>query len=170
MGQLRIVYQNWIVGLGHDPDISWQEAASRGKPYNQSVIKAVNQALNQLDPEDAALIRLFYMQGISYREISALTGRDMHRLVAQNTIAVKKLKILLTEFVESHFNIDARSNSGCPLCNHPRRAEIDRLLQTKSDTETWKRIYQVLRDDFDLCVFPARKIIGHLKYHSIKEK
>jgi hypothetical protein len=170
MGQARIVYQDWIVALGHDPDISWQEAAALRQPYNIEVIKAVNRALEQLDPEEAALIRLFYMQGVSYREISLMTGRDIYRLAAQNVAALKKLKALLSGFVKNRFTIKSPSGLKCPLCDHPRRPDIDRLLRSKTDAETWKRIYQVLRDDFDLRVFPARKLIGHLKYHAQKEE
>lgn len=153
------------MALGHDPGMSWQEAASRGQPYNQDIIKAVNRALEELEPEEAALIRLFYMQGVTYPEISALTGRTVHRLEAQNEAAVKKLKALLHEYLGGRFNIPSQTDPCCPICAHPRREEVNRLLRSKSDGETWKRIYQVLREDFNLRVYPVRRIIAHMKYH-----
>jgi hypothetical protein len=168
MGKERIVYQDWIVALGRDPSLTWQEAVSSGGSYNTAIITAVGKALSSLSEEEAAFIRLFYFQGLGYREISEKTNRQIYRLEALHESAVRKLKIRLHRFLGNSFDISSPVKyADCPLCNHPERGEIDRLIRTKTAAETWKRIIKTLRDEYGLSIVTPQRLIGHRKYHMI---
>jgi len=168
MGKERIIYQEWIVALGRDPSVPWQEAASSGGSYDTAIITAVGKALSSLSEEEAAFIRLFYFQGLGYREISEKTNREIYRLEALHESAVRKLKTRLRRFLENRFDISSPVKyPDCPLCNHPEREEIDRLIRTKTAAETWKRIIKTLRDKYGLSIVMPQRLIGHKKYHMI---
>jgi len=166
MSRGRIVYQDWIVGLGRDPSLTWQEAAQSGKTYNREAIIAVNQALNGLTEEEAAFIRLFYYQGKGYTEISQISGRATYRLETLHRSALKKLRLRLATFVAGQTT--PQSDLNCPLCNHPARDEIGKLLLSKTESETWRRIIRVLRDEFGIVIKTPQRLKSHRKYHMLE--
>ncbi len=170
MGQNRILYQEWIVKLGRDPARSWQEAADTGEGYNDEIVMAVTRALETLSEEEAAMIRRFYFQGLSYQEISRITGREIYRLGALHRRALRKLTARLRPLVQETCNRDDFRKTGCPLCDHPAREEIDRLIYSKRREETWKRMIKTLRKEYALPIRSPQLIIGHLKYHAPAEK
>lgn len=170
MGQNRIVYQEWIVNLGRDPARSWPEAADTGGGYNDEIVMAVTRALETLSEEEAAMIRRFHFQGLSYQEISRITGREIYRLDALHRRAMRKLTVGLRPLVEESCRRDHFPKTGCPLCSHPAREEIDRLIHSKRREETWKRMIRILRKKYALPIRSPQLLIGHLKYHTLAEK
>ncbi|MCP4569978.1 MAG: sigma-70 family RNA polymerase sigma factor [FCB group bacterium] len=164
MGRERIIYQNWIVELDYDPALGrpWEDVASG---YSEKVISAVNQVLDNLDPAEALFIRRFYFQGMSYRKISRLTGRAIHRLETLHNGAIRKLKIRLPAILDLPEPVALSTNSDCPLCNHPESEEINRLICSKGSEETWRRIIKVLKETYGLVICSPQRLIGHQKYH-----
>lgn len=165
MGVGRIIYQEWIVALGRDPGRSWQEAAEVEPSYNRDDVRAVTEALEALAPEEADFIRRFYFQGLAYEDISRETGRDIGRLILLHRRAVKSLVARLRPWSGGRKADDDPVRLACPLCRHPDREEIERLLHTKRSEETWKRILTILRRSFGMPHLTPRQIVGHLKYH-----
>ncbi len=165
----RLVYQDWIVALGHDPCLHWQEAAGAGTSYNAAAIRAVTEALGMLSEDEAAFIRLFYFQGMRYEDMGRLSGRAKHKLARLHQKAIRKLRLCLQEILDPPppRAPSAPSQITCLVCNHPRRDEINLLIKSKSNRETWKRIIRTLRQEYDLMIPNPHRLIGHRKYHMI---
>lgn len=170
MSQNRIVYQEWIVNLGYDPARSRPEAAEVEPSYDEEVILAVTRALETLSEEEAALVRSFHFQGLSYQDISRATGREVYRLELLHRRALRSLAARLRPLVATEDVRRERRNTGCPLCCHPAREQIDRLLNSKRREETWKRINAILKERYAVPSLSPRLIIGHLKYHRSPEQ
>jgi len=167
MAKERLVYQDWIVALGHDPCLNWQEAAGVGTSYNAAAIRAVTQALGNLNEDEAAFIRLFYFQGMRYDDMSRLTGRATHKLTRLHKRAMRKLRLHLQKILDLPGAPSAPPLPACPICSHPRRDEINLLIKSKSDQETWKKIIRSLRQEYDLLVLKPQSLISHSRYHMI---
>jgi hypothetical protein len=161
----RIVYQDWIVSLGGDPSLTWEERSRTSGSYNQTIIRAVNQALESLTEEEAGIVRCYYFQGMSYQAISDLTGRAIYRLGLLHNRALKKLKKKLAATLGGEYQIPFPGDRECPLCCHPRKAEIDALIQTKGEAETWRRISGTLRGEFGIRTITPQQLKAHQKYH-----
>lgn len=165
----RIVYQDWIVELGCDPSHPRNRDAAVSNAYNRTIITAVNQAMENLDEDEAAFIRFYYMQGMNYRRISHETGKPIYRLETLHRRALRKLRSPLHNLLGGRYNIPSPENPDCPLCFHPRSEEIDRLIQSKTRPETWRRIIRSLREEFGIILPTLQLLIGHSKYH-IKQR
>jgi len=166
LSKSRIIYQNWIVELGRDPSLNWHEASNRDGSYNQKIVRTIHKSLDKLTEGEAGFIRLFYFQGMSYREISELTGREIYRLEGVHTRAIRKLRNYLKVLVDSHDlagSID--SNKRCPVCCHKDKNEINRLIENKQPDETWKHLVKILQEKFGLRISTPQILIGHQRYH-----
>jgi predicted component of type VI protein secretion system len=69
-----------------------------------------------------------------------------------------------TRFGERQAEDDV-SHPDCPLCSHPARDDIERLLNTKRKEETWKRHLTILRQTYGMPHLTPRQIVGHRQYH-----
>jgi len=165
MGKKNLIYQNWIAEMGRYPGLPHVEIARSSSNYNQSIVRAVTRALNDLASDQARFIRSYYFYGQSCREISESTGKSITMLNSLHRRALKQLMCSLYVLLGGRYNIPSPRNYDCPLCLHPRSAEIDILLRSKSKSETWRRIIEALRDDFNLELMMPSRIIGHMKYH-----
>jgi len=170
MGFSKLVYQDWVVAQDGDPGRSWPETVQAGKFYNQDAILAVTRALDGIPEDEAAFIRRFYFQGLTYEEIGQETGRDAGRLILLHRRAVRSLIARLRPRYIHREVGDGPPRSDCPLCRHSDRQEIERLLHTKRKEETWKRIIAVLRETFGMPTLTPQQIVGHLKYHHSPER
>lgn len=164
MGKDRIVYQDWIVNLGYDPSGPRPDQLPPIE-YNSNIITAVNDALTGLDQEEAAFIRLFYYQGKGYREIGEISRREIYRLEALHQRALKKLKIRLTANLAETVPLPSPTPPKCVLCRHPHWDKIDRLIVSKRDSQTWKPIIDILKQEFGIRISTPQCLIGHRKYH-----
>ena len=164
MKRQKIMYRNWIVELGRDPlkkPVIFPPAAA---PMDDMKIAAVREALGRLTPNEAGFIRLFYLQGLSYGDIAAVSGREIYKLEALHSRAVRKLAGLLRNFLPAEAMIGFPLPQ-CPLCAHPEVEKINELIAGKSPKETWKRINRELKTRFGLRIATPQQLIGHQKYH-----
>ena len=189
----RVVYQNWIVEMGIDPDqlqitdqwnipllesISLDEPSVRAISDEESrlgvkegensreIQSRVRQALERLNVQEREFIVQFYFIGKSYREISEQSGRPIYKLEALHKRAVKKLKNKLNSFVQERFGIKTESDAGCPICQSPHVVQINRLISKRDKTATWKPIIKALREKYGITVRSPQVLIGHEKYHT----
>ncbi len=165
MSRERIVYQNWIVELGRDPTTTWDEQSRSPDGYNLKIINAVNRALSLLDEDEVSFIRAFYIQGLTCRQISVETERAIYKLESLHRGALKKLRKSLHHLLGEKYHIPEPDNHICPLCAHPRSDEINRLLKSKTDQETWKPIIRILRRRYGIVLSTTQILVGHHKYH-----
>ncbi|MEZ5359938.1 MAG: hypothetical protein R3F48_14065 [Candidatus Zixiibacteriota bacterium] len=168
MGKERIIYRNWIVDLGYDP-ANPPDIFGGTVGYNQSLICAVDRAVNRLTADEADFIQRFYYQGQTYREIGQSTGRDTHNLEALHNRAVKRLRVILASSIQLPEAEKSAEEQTCPLCRHKHAAEINELISTRDKRETWRPIIRILKEKYNLRVSTPQLLIGHTRYHIKKE-
>jgi len=177
----KLVYQDWIVALaaltpkgekwrhewltaGKDCDIE-NIHSPQSEKRSRLIEKAVRKALAELTSDEQEILELFYFMGESYRSISERSGREVSKLDSLCNRALKKLRKRLTQFAEDTFGISSQQFSNCPLCQSPRRREIDILIHNKPSDSTWREIIKELRADFGIVIRAPQILIGHEKYH-----
>jgi len=193
MSRKRIIYQNWIVELGRDPDLKYRqkempEIVSLDSGLLGKIIKKENSDLNssrvdrkiirekvqaalaKLSSDEQEFIRQFYFMGISYREISEKSGRAVYRLEALHRRAVKKLHKTLACFVEARFKmkvtqISSIGKNNCPICNSSSRTEIDSIISNRDPRKSWRPVISEIGSKFELKIKSPQLLIGHEKYH-----
>jgi len=161
----RIVYQDWIVDLGRDPAGPQSDETATTGGYNHEIIEVVHRTLEKLRPEEAEFIRLYYMQGMNLRHISRQTGKPIYLLEALHRRTLKKIKPLLQEFLGGKYNVPQPDANNCPLCRHSRSKEINIMIQSRSESETWRPIVEILRDEYGINLSTVSELTGHAKYH-----
>jgi len=165
MGYARIIYREWIVALGRDPNMPRFDMLPRERKNCREIISAVSRAMVALDREEEEFVRLFYMQGKTYRQIAEMTGRAIHKLERLNHTAVRKLRLRIQAIIGGKYNVPKRNLPDCLLCRHERADEIDDLIRNKPDDETWRGVIRILKERFDVTITSPQQVIGHRKYH-----
>ncbi len=178
MAQSRVVYQDWIVGLGFAPredrdgsrtDVEVQTVSTvePAEEYErrQLIQREVARALTTLTEDEREFIERFYYSGESYRQIAEKSGRAIYKLEAIHKRALRKLKKELRPLVARLYNLEKRPVNQCPICNSPYRVQIDLLIKHRDKSSTWKEIIRKLREEFNLKIDTPQILIGHEKYH-----
>lgn len=186
----RILYQDWIVALGRDPEEPLDMATiTAPKPTDleslrtKQIREAVQQALARLPEEEREFIERFYYIGQGYREIVHKSGRAIHKLEALHKRAVRQLQKELAPFVIKMFGISSTDLSGtstksmstnhiseesrpvCPVCCSADRAKIDQLIVERDRKTTWRPVIRVIKERFGIIIRTPQTLIGHEKYH-----
>jgi len=172
----KIKYQNWIYEILTETD-SPQENCLSGKADSELEQK-VQQALAKLSEKEKIFIEEFYYQGRSYKEISQLLKINLKQAEYLHRRATLKLKNLLADFVERRFRIKAdkitpgksgtshKSTAVCVICRNPKQKEIEKVIGSKKEQETWRIILKKLKQKFNLEVKAPQTLIGHMKHRS----
>ena len=186
----RIVYQDWIVEIGHDPDtkvapyggdlfradfisldhpaaagLSDAEATAARIERRELVRRTVTEALNNLDDDEREFVIRFHFMGESYRRISELSGRSIHKLEALHKRSIRKLRKQLAAFVHETFGLDSEVIPDCPICRSPFAAELDEIIRNRDRTATWRPVLTLLKTKYNLSISSPQLLIGHEKYH-----
>ena len=167
MSRKRIIYQDWIVELGHDPSVTWAEPVRHPGSHSLKIIEAVNRAMSFLNEDEVSFIRAFYIQGMTYRQISAATERAIYKLESLHRGALRKLKKNLHHLLGRKYHIPKPEKYICPLCDHPRSDEINRLIKSKTNRDTWKPVIRILRREYGVELSTTQILVGHHKYHML---
>ena len=192
MARKRIVFQNWIADLGFDPGDrsigdpdskdNWPEVSIEDSPESAvhrgetrlsagdaarvaELRRAVREALDKLTEDEREFVCRFYFMGRSYREISEESGREVYSLEALHGRAIKKLEKNLAGFVNKRFGIESETKRPCIICRSPRLDEINKLIDERDKTATWKPVIKKLREEFGIKIKSPQLLIGHEKYH-----
>lgn len=187
MSQNRIIYQNWLVELGAEPeqiqkegltnlfsleemiegnfDLSSEFQSERERAQLTELKEAVSTALKKLSEEEREFIIRFYFMGESYNDLSEKSHRSIHKLSALNKRATKKLQKYLAEFVQKRFGLVSPKNKDCPICQSEDCHQINDLIQQRDKTGTWRPLLKILREKYQLKIKSVQTVIGHEKYH-----
>jgi RNA polymerase sigma factor (sigma-70 family) len=188
----RIIFQNWIADLGFDPSDrsvgdpeakeNWPEISIEDLPESavptgerqpsdrdeigsSELGHAVRAALDKLTEDEREFICRFYFMGRTYREISEESARAVYSLEALHRRAMKKLEKHLAAFVKKRFGIENKVKRPCIICQSPRLAEINKLIEQRDSAATWKPVIKRLREEFKMKIKSPQLLIGHQKYH-----
>ena len=189
MASSRIVYQNWIADLGHDPDRlrrisgrrpfpapagaegeNWLSTDSEGDDQKagertEMIRNLVGAAVEKLGENEREFVERYYFMGQSYAEIAGKSGRAIHRLEALHQRALRKLRRELSPSVAKLFGIAQATAPVCPICCSPDRNAIERIIAERDPTATWRPVMTRIRKEFGLVITTPQTLIGHEKYH-----
>jgi hypothetical protein len=78
---------------------------------------------------------------------------------------MKKLEKHLAAFVKKRFGIANEVKRPCIICQSPRLAEINKLIEQRDKAATWKPVMKRLLEEFGIEIKSPQMLIGHEKYH-----
>ena len=187
MNKKRIIYQNWITDIGHDPSKDFNNESldnlnfielirlNTGSLFNKKLIekqkkieklkKAVKKAMDKLPVNEREFIVLFYYMGKTYREISEKSNKGIYRLEAIHKRALKKLKKELAGFVAQEYGLKTELNNKCIICQSDFCNQINEIISKRDKRKTWKPVLEKIESEFSLKIKSPQILIGHEKYH-----
>ena len=161
----RVLYLDWIYEVGRTKLF----AEIGPTPSQNQIIEKVREAVSALPESEQEFVRLYWFEGHSLAELSKLLGRRQHKLDGLNRRILRKLRSRLADYVRESFGVDTSESRECVICSHPHRVEIDQILSTKTEQETFRRIYRELSERLGLRISTPQILLGHMKYHSMQE-
>lgn len=91
-----------------------------------TIIAQVTLAMEQLDKEERVIIEEFYYMGVTIPDLSVKLNRNENVIKHMRNVALEKLKVSLRK---SLYNEDDEEvHTTCPICNDPRRQEVNIYL------------------------------------------
>lgn len=176
----RIRHLNWAAELfGYsDPEIENKiltELSSEEKssvvddedPFREQTNQKVREAVNKLSTLEREFIEYFYFECKSYKEISLILNKTVRKLERIHNRALTKLKMLLSDYVKTRFNLSIPEETDCMICKSPFRQELNELIQAKKEEETYKSLMGVFKEKYGLEIKTPQVIIGHKKKHMV---
>jgi hypothetical protein len=128
-------------------------------------LESVRQEVSGLSDNHRQVIIMYYFES---REITAiaielhLNENDVRKLLREG---LGQLKHRLTDLVQKRWPDRFAALKPCPICSHPRRRQIDKLLEARKPTDSWGKVNRAVRQKFGCTFNPPSVIINHLKYH-----
>ncbi len=166
----RIRALNWIEGV-EEPESFPEESDSIEKMKEEKaraeLEEVVEKALDKLDKTEEEFIRYFYFDCKSYEQISEIMNKTKDRLERIHRSALEKLKYSLKGFVSKRYKIKILQEKQCLICSHPEREKMDELIRAKMKEETWKKVLQAFKEEFNLEIKAPQILINHQKKHMI---
>ena len=171
----KVKYQNWVYEVLNEKEGCPADVYAERQVDPEIELK-VKQALDKLSEQERIFIEEFYFQGKSYKEISSDLKLNSKQLEYLHRRAVFKLRNLLSDFVEKKFKIKVaedsldvkvkgrKSPSVCVICQNPKQKEIEKVINSKREYQTWGVILRKIKTKFDLKVRAPQILIGHMKH------
>lgn len=170
----RIRYVNRITKLfGHlDQEIEQRILGSSTPNQERSereelIDRQVRAAVEKLLPTEKQFVELFYFQVRTYQEIAGIMKKKTHKLQRLHERALGKLRILLSDFVKEQFKLEPLQKTDCVICNSPFSGELDELIKSKKEEETYSRLINIFRQKYGIYVKTPQTIIGHERKHMV---
>jgi RNA polymerase sigma factor (sigma-70 family) len=170
----RIRYVNRVTKLfGHlDQEIEQRILGSSTPDQERSkkeelIDRQVRAAVERLLPTEKQFVELFYFQVRSYQEIAGIMKKKTWKLERLHERALGKLRILLTDFVKEQFEFEIPQETACVICSSPFRGELDELIRSKKEDETYSRLIRIFKQKYGINVKTPQVIIGHKKKHMV---
>ncbi|MGB8657921.1 MAG: hypothetical protein WCE90_09080 [Candidatus Zixiibacteriota bacterium] len=134
---------------------------------NEEIDRQVREAVEKLSLEERRFIELFYFEFKTNAEIARRLKKKVYKLERVHRRALDKLRILLTDFVKSHFELDVPTKTGCIICASPVQEELDELIRSKKPEETYRHLIRIFRRKYGIDIKAPQVIIGHQKKHMV---
>lgn len=170
----RIRYVNRITKLFGHLDQEIEQRILGGSSPNQErskkeelIDRQVRAAVERLLPTEKQFVELFYFQVRTYQEIAGIMKKKTWKLERLHERALGKLRILLTDFVKEQFEFEIPQETACVICSSPFREELDELIRSKKEEETYSRLIRIFKQKYGIDVKTPQVIIGHKKKHMV---
>jgi hypothetical protein len=176
---------SWAIDLFGYPDPEMEEVTGESSPEESSssivykemsreeTNQRVREAVGRLSPLERQFIEHFYFECKSYNQIALILNRKIYKLERIHYRALNKLRILLSDYVKTRFNLslpeetDLKMNSRCIICKSPFRQELDKLIKAKKEGETYRSLIRIFKQKYGLEIKTPQVIIGHKRKHMV---
>jgi hypothetical protein len=155
------VDHNTLINIAADiaPDLNESE------DY-QEFLDQVRQQVYSLNSNHRTVAVKYYFENLEIEQIAAETGlneQDIRKLLRESLLI---LKSALTEIVRRRWPDRFLQLKTCPICDHPAKIEIERIISMKKPEESWGTINQRMKRMIGCSFNPPILMINHLKYHN----
>lgn len=137
-------------------------------PPDSALVKAVNHALRKLPAQQRQIIKDRFYRGMTISQIVDARGLTEKQAVAALYVAKRRLQALLADFARRRWNI--KKSGDCRICTHPKQKIINRLLNEKSNSESWAAFNIRLSKAIGERINPPRSLIAHLAHIKNRKK
>jgi hypothetical protein len=128
-------------------------------PPDPTLAEEVNRALELLPGQLQQIMVDRVYQGMTISQLAHFYGISEKEAGAALYEAKRQLRAHLADFVYRRWKI--RAHGGCRFCGHPKSDIIEKMLEEKSDRESWgmfgRRLSKVLGEKIN----PPRLLIAH---------
>lgn len=167
MAKRRLIYEEWLVELGHDPSLESGMGAfgQVGDERTRIIEEEVRRAMQTLTSDEREIVERLHYMGQTYRELAEKSGRPVYRLESLYRRAMKRLRKELRSVVKELFGVEPPLPKKCVICRSLFREEIDRMINERDPKQSWRTVLIRLREEFGIRVRSPQTLIGHKKYH-----
>jgi hypothetical protein len=134
-------------------------------PGRDEFIERIRQAVMSLPdlPKQVAIMSFFEERETSDIALELrVSENEVKRLL--NTARLS-LKNALAGLVKERWPKKFGHLKACPICGHPQREAIEKIIAGKSQRQSWSSINKLLRQAIGKTFHPPSLMIYHLKYH-----
>ena len=125
----------------------------------------VRKEVESLETPHQETIKQYYFESRSIEEIAAdlsLSEDDTRHLLHE---ALTILKSRLAGLMKARYPSKFINSQDCPICSHPRRQQIEKIIAGKKPGQSWGVINEKLKRKIGRAFNPPRYMIVHHKYH-----
>jgi hypothetical protein len=134
-------------------------------PDYRAFLNSVRHAVKALPVSHQRAITMYYFENRETDNIAAdlqLDNTDVCKLLREG---LNMLKYRLADLVKKRWPNRFTRIRPCPICSHPRRLDIERIIAAKQPTDSWGKVNRALKRDVGCAFNPPSVIISHIKYH-----
>jgi len=125
----------------------------------------VRQTVYDLESNHRQVVIMYYFENLDVEQITAELGLDQRIIYRRLRESLIKLRSSLAEAVKSRWPKQFRSLKLCPICDHPERLAIEKIIHGKKTSESWRTINKKLKQQIGRIFNPPTIMINHIKYH-----
>jgi hypothetical protein len=108
---------------------------------------------------------MYHFENLDFEQIAAALGISQTNAVKLHNEAMVILKHKLADRVRRRWPGRVAGTSRCPICDHPKRDQIEKIVAGKKTTESWGTINKRLKSSIGRIFHPPTLLINHQKYH-----
>lgn len=159
MGKSRIVKHHWTAVMVAAPE------SIRDSDHHDQIIEEVRAAIAQLEPDEREVIERYYLRFEEFVTIAAALGIKDGHLATLHNRGLKRLRKLLSPFVQEQFGLDREETTRCPICRSMHRAAIDDLIRARDCRRPWRILLREIRAHYGVMIRTYQTVVSHQRYH-----
>jgi hypothetical protein len=159
MGQIFVDHQLLAKIAGAAPD------DSPCSPDLAEFLDDIRAVVGSLDELASKIIIMYHFESLEFDQIAAELGLKVSQIKKIHSEAFVNLKYRLAEMVNRRWPGKFPAAKHCPICDHPKRQLIDRIIASKHQRESWGTINKRLKAEIGRSFHPPSLLINHQKYH-----
>jgi len=126
----------------------------------------IKEKVHELDEIHRQVIIMYFFENLSPDEIAGeldLNDFQVHKIFNE---AMLILKHSLAETVQKRWPDRFKDLNTCPVCSHPKKHLIEKIIKNKKKNESWRSLNNRLKKKTGRSFNPPLILINHLNYHT----